>query len=105
MREGIFVNGAHSYGTHGLSCLKRNIGEPPKDEYTERVPYSNVLYDFGGLYGDQTYGERRLSYTFEFVCFHRNMAQDKIMKNSAAAAQQTRLILRATRGRGRGSPK
>lgn len=79
MREGIFVNGAHSYGTHGLSCLKRNIGEPPKDEYTERVPYSNVLYDFGGLYGDQTYGERQLSYTFEFVCFHRNMAQDKIM--------------------------
>lgn len=79
MKNGIFVNGAHSYGTFGLRCIKRNIGEPKKDEYTERVPYSNVLYDFGGLYGEQTYGERHLTYTFEFMCFHAKMAQEKIM--------------------------
>lgn len=79
MREGIFVNGAHSYGTFGLKCLKRNIGEPSKDDYTERVPYSNNVYDFGGLYGEQTYGERKLSYTFEFTCFDKKFAESKIM--------------------------
>lgn len=79
MNEGFYVNGAHSYGTHGLRCLKREISEPKKDEYLERVPYSNIVYDFGGLYGEQTYGERKLSYTFDFICFHRKKAQDKLM--------------------------
>lgn len=79
MNEGIFVNGAHSYGTHKLRCIKRNIGEPKKDDYTERVPYSNIVYDFGGLYGEQTYSERQLSYTFEFMCFHRHRAQERIV--------------------------
>ena len=79
MNEGFYVNGAHSYGTYGLRCLKREIAEPKKDEYLERVPYSNLVYDFGGLYGEQTYGERKLSYTFDFMCFHRQKAQDKLM--------------------------
>lgn len=79
MNEGFYVNGAHSYGTHKLRCLKREISEPEKDEYLERVPYSNIVYDFGGLYGEQTYGERRLSYTFEFLCFHRKKAQSRLM--------------------------
>lgn len=78
MREGIFVNGAHSYGTFGLNCLKRNIGEPQKDDYTERVPFSNIVYDFGGIYGEQTYGERRLSYTFEFLCLNKKIGQSRI---------------------------
>lgn len=79
MNEGFYVNGAHSYGTHKLRCLKREISEPKKDEYLERVPYSNIVYDFGGLYGEQTYGERQLSYTFEFLCFNRKKAQSKLM--------------------------
>ncbi len=78
MKDGIFVNGAHSYGTFGLKCLKRNIGEPQKDDYTERVPFSSIVYDFGGIYGEQTYGERRLSYTFEFLCFDRKIGQSRI---------------------------
>ena len=79
MKEGIFVRGAHSYGTHGLRCLSRNISEPQKDDYTERVPFSNIVYDFGGLYGEQTYGERKLSYSFDFLCFDKRRAQDRIM--------------------------
>lgn len=78
MKEGIYVRGAHSYGTYGLRCLKRNISEPKKDDYTERVPYSNIVYDFGGLYGEQTYGERQMSYTFEFMCFDRHKGQERI---------------------------
>lgn len=79
MKEGFFVNGAHTFGTYGLRCIKRNIGEPQKDDYTERVPFSNIVYDFGGIYGEQTYGERRLSYTFEFMCSNRKIAESKIM--------------------------
>ena len=79
MNEGISVNGAHSCGTFGLKCLKRSITAPKKDDYTERVPYSNVTYDFGGIYSGQSYGEAQLSYTFEFMSFHRKMAQDRIM--------------------------
>ena len=78
MKEGIYVRGAHSYGTYGLRCLKRNISEPKKDDYTERVPYSNIVYDFGGLYGEQTYGERQMSYTFEFMCSSRHKGQERI---------------------------
>ncbi|MCR5707251.1 MAG: hypothetical protein K6G82_03170 [Ruminococcus sp.] len=79
MKEGFFVNGAHTFGTYGLRCIKRNIGEPQKDDYTERVPFSNLVYDFGGIYGEQTYGERRLSYTLEFMCFNRKIAESKII--------------------------
>lgn len=79
MREGFFVNGAHTYGTHRLRCLSRQTSSAPKDDYTERVPFSNAVYDFGNICGRQSYGERQLSYVFEFLSFHRKMAQDKIM--------------------------
>ena len=87
MKEGIYVRGAHSYGTYGLRCLKRNISEPKKDDYTERVPYSNIVYDFGGLYGEQTYGERQMSYTFEFMCFDRHKGQERIAVAFPAAPE------------------
>lgn len=79
MKEGFYVNGAHTYGTHRLRCLARSVTEPQKDDYTERVPFSNVVYDFGNIFGRQTYGERQLSYTFEFLHKHRKKAQDRIM--------------------------
>lgn len=79
MKEGFFVNDTHSFYTCGMRMLSRNIGEAPKDEYIERVPFSNVTYDFGRLYGSPTYGERTLTYVLEFICFDKKISQDKIM--------------------------
>lgn len=77
--EGITVNGVHSYYRHGLRILKRSASAAPKDDYTERVPFSSVTYDFGSVCGQQSYGERTLSYKFELLCFHKRRAQEKIM--------------------------
>lgn len=78
MREGILVNGAHSYYTHKLNTVSRKIGAAPRDDMTERVPYSNVTHDFSELFGGHTYGDRKLSYTFEFICFDKHRAQERL---------------------------
>lgn len=78
MVKGITVNGKHSYHNYGLKMLKRSIGSAPKDDYTERVPYSSVTHDFSRLCGSPTYGERTLSYTFEFMDFRDVWAEDKL---------------------------
>ncbi len=78
MREGILVNGAHSYYTHKLNTVSRKIGAAPRDDLTERVPYSNVTHDFSELFGGHTYGDRKLSYTFEFICFDKHRAQERL---------------------------
>lgn len=80
MKEGFFVNRVHSYETLGTRILQRNIGSAPKDNYTERVPFSSVTYDFSRIYGAPTYGERTISYTLEFLCFNKKSAQSKILK-------------------------
>lgn len=77
--EGITVNGVHSYYRHRLRLLKRSVGSAPKDDCTERVPFSSVTYDFGSVCGRQSYGERTLNYKFELLCFHKKRAQDKII--------------------------
>ena len=80
MIEGIKVNGAHSYYTHKLRVLKRSIGAAPRDDLTERVPFSNVTHDFSELFGGHTYGERNLAYEFEFMCFDKRRAQDRLTR-------------------------
>lgn len=77
--EGITVNGVHSYYRHGLRMLKRSVSAAPKDDYTERVPFSSVTYDFGSVCGRQSYSERTLTYRFELLCLHKRRAQDKII--------------------------
>lgn len=78
-RKGFFVNGKHSYYAYGLRMLKRNIGSVPKDEHLERVPFSNITYDFGTLFNKKSYGERKLSYELEFIEDHIERAEDKVI--------------------------
>ncbi len=59
--------------------LKRNIGSAPKDEHLERVPFSNVTYNFDSLFGKKSYGERKLSYELEFIERHIERAEDKVI--------------------------
>lgn len=78
MTEGITIDGIHSFYRHNLHITKRSIGNAPKDDYTERVPFSNVTYDFSRIYG-QSFGERTLTYQLEFICFDKKKSQDKII--------------------------
>lgn len=78
MNKGITLNGLHSYMRFGLKMLKRNIGSAPKDDYTERVPFSSVTHDFSRIYGDPSYGERTLSYTFEYMDFRSEWAEERL---------------------------
>ena len=50
----------------GFRLLSRSIGEPQKDNRTERVPYSSITYDFGDA--APSYGERTLIYKFDLLC-------------------------------------
>ena len=79
MIKGITVNGKHSYYSFGLRMLKRSIGSPPKDDHTERVPYSSVTYDFDSIFGGSSYGERTLTYKFELMDLRLNFAEDRLM--------------------------
>lgn len=66
--RGITFEGKHSYKDFGLTIAPgRNIGNPSKIKRKERVPFSNKIYDFSGIYGDQEYEERPLTYTFNII--------------------------------------
>ncbi len=80
MIKGITVNGSHSYYNFGLRMLKRSIGSPPKDEHLERVPYSNITYDFDELFGNSSYGERQLIYQFDLMQRHGRNAEDRLVR-------------------------
>lgn len=63
--NGITFLGKHSYKDLGITMSpERNIGIPNKIKNKHRVPFSNVTYDFSRLYGEETYGERTLTYNF-----------------------------------------
>lgn len=51
-----------------LALAAREIGEPPRDSYTERVPFSSSTCHFEDFCGE-SYGERTLSYTYELLSF------------------------------------
>lgn len=59
----------------GFRLLARQIGEPQKDDRTERVPFSNITYDYDAVYGTSSYGERTLTYTFDLVNRNRRDVQ------------------------------
>lgn len=79
MKKGITINDRHSYYSYGLRMLKRSIGSPPKDEHLERVPYSNITYDFDELFGNSSYGERQITYQFEMIERHIGSAEDRLV--------------------------
>lgn len=73
------VNGRHSYGSFKLRMLSRSVGSPPKDDHTERVPFSNVTYDFDSIFGKPSYGERTLKYRFEFIDTKLETSEDTLI--------------------------
>lgn len=62
---GITFGGKHSYRDMGFSLAPgKDIGQPAKKKILVTVPFSNVEYDYSGVYGSQTYEPRTLSYPF-----------------------------------------
>jgi hypothetical protein len=66
-KEGITINGKHSYVDFDLTISSRKIDLPPKNSIRKTVPYMSGFYDFTTLNGAATFGEREISYTFDIV--------------------------------------
>ena len=64
---GIRFNGKHSYEDLGITIAEKNAGYPDKEKIKVKIPFSNVEYDFSGIYGEQTYSNRSLTYTFNVI--------------------------------------
>ena len=64
---GIRFNGKHSYEDFGMTIAEKNAGYPDKEKIKVKIPFSNVEYDFSGIYGEQTYSNRSLTYTFNVI--------------------------------------
>ncbi|MBM4762702.1 phage tail domain-containing protein [Bacillus sp. B15-48] len=76
-RFGITFNGKHSFKDFGLTVAERIIGNPKKIKIKERVPFSNKAYDFSGIYGDQEYEERPLTYVFNVKDYDKINLENK----------------------------
>lgn len=61
---GFRINDKHTED-FGLILLSRDIGSPTKNKIKEKVPFMNGEYDFSLMYGEQTFGQRQLVYTFD----------------------------------------
>src|SRR5690606_37075075 len=76
-RFGITFGGKHSYTDFGLTVADRLIGNPRKIKIKERVPFSNHVYDFSGIYGDQEYEERPITYVFNVKDYKKINLENK----------------------------
>lgn len=83
MALGITKGDKHSFKDFNLTLASKNISIPKKKKIKETVPFMNGSYDFSLLYGEQTYEERELSYTFNLISdnkFKLNTLKIKILE-------------------------
>lgn len=76
---GIEFNGKHSFKDFGVTIAEKNIGYPDKEKIKEKVPFSNIEYDFSELYGEQTYTTRLISFAFNVI--ERHKLNDTVLIN------------------------
>lgn len=50
-----------------IRVKSRDIGFPNKTKIVSSVPFSNQIYDFSTIYGDQAYSEREIKYVLNVV--------------------------------------
>lgn len=66
--SGISFGGKHSWDDFGITMHHdRDIGHPDKIKTTYRPPHSNNIVDFSEIYGEQTYGPRKITYKFNIA--------------------------------------
>lgn len=66
-KEGITINGVHSYADKGLCIASRQIDLPPKKSIRKTIPYMNGYYDFSLLGGASVWDARTITYTFDII--------------------------------------
>ena len=74
---GIIKSNKHSFKEFGLTIKSKKINTAKKKKITLTVPFMNGSYDFSELYGEQSYDDRDLEYTFNLE------ASDKVGLNIA----------------------
>ena len=67
IRDGVTINGLHSFRDFGLCIKEKKIGLPAKRIIQDSVPYMNGSYDFTTLGGAATWGDREITYTFDIL--------------------------------------
>lgn len=80
---GIKKDNKHSYNDFEIKILSRSISIPSKRKIKDTVPFMNGSYDFSLLYGEQTYDEREITYTFSLPKKYKvklNMLKIKIIE-------------------------
>lgn len=66
--SGIRFGDKHSWDDFGITMHHdRDIGQPDKNKITYRPPHSNNIIDFSEIYGEQTYGPRKVTYKFNIA--------------------------------------
>lgn len=66
--SGIRFGDKHSWDDFGITMHHdREIGLPDKNKITYRPPHSNNIIDFSEVYGEQTYGPRKVTYKFNIA--------------------------------------
>lgn len=84
--SGITFGGKHSWYDFGITMHHdREIGQPDKNKITYRPPHSNNIIDFSEIYGEQTYGPRKITYKF-------NIADRAIRTKSEMNMVKTKLV-------------
>ena len=74
---GIIKSNKHSFKEFGLTIKSKKINTAKKKKITLTIPFMNGSYDFSELYGEQSYDDRDLEYTFNLE------ASDKVGLNIA----------------------
>lgn len=59
----------HTWFDTDLRFVSRDIGEPQRDDPAERIPYSSETVHYDNLAKMHSYGERTLTYKYEFLAF------------------------------------
>lgn len=84
--SGIKFGGKHSWDDFGITMHHdRELGQPDKNKITYRPPHSNNVIDFSEVYGEQTYGPRKITYKF-------NIADRAIRTKTEMNIVKTKLI-------------
>ena len=75
MFTGFTFRDKHSFRDFGITISDRKIRNPSKIERKERIPYTNIIYDFSQLYeGGQEFGTRTVEYWI-------NIAREQMIRN------------------------
>lgn len=77
---GITINEKHSFKDFKLTIKNKKIGIPKKKKIKESLPYMNGSYDFTALYGEPTYDDRELEYSFNVIGENKFDLNSKKMK-------------------------